>query len=256
MSQIAEPLPPDLKRGSRPRWTTRGAAESRSSSRCSGRSPGRRPRSGPPGGTNRSASGWGRPARDERTLHLQPISASGAAHCRPPRVLPRPQRGVPGAIARDNGRFNAFITVPREEARARLERWTRKSWQCGRARPAARHPHLAQGPDRSRRRRHDRRLARCSRATWREPTHRSPRACGRRVRLSRQVQPPRGRVRHDERGLRLRAGAQPVGSRAFGRRVERRVGGGRGRRDGLRVDWAPTRAARFAFRLRPAGASG
>ena len=54
--------------------------------------------------------------------------------------------------------------------------------------------------------------------------------------LHRQDQPARVRVRHDERGLGVRARAQPARPDAIARRIERRVGGERRRRHGARHD--------------------
>ncbi len=74
-------------------------------------------------------------------------------------------------------------------------------------------------------------------ATVTSPTHDATvdhTAATRRRGPHRQDQPSRVRVRHDERGLGIRAGPKPARSDAVARRIERRIGRQPGRRHGAR----------------------
>ena len=113
-------------------------------------------------------------------------------------------------IEADNPRLNAFILVMADEARATGAR--SRPGACGRPRSgaAARRAGLDQGPARYPRRADDRGVARArgTRRRSRRAGDRAP-APGRRG-LHRKNEPARVRVRHDERGLGVRPGAQPA----------------------------------------------
>ena len=139
-------------------------------------------------------------------------------------------------IDADNARLNAFILVMADEARRQARDSRPRARRRPRSRPAARRADFDQGSARHPRHADDRRLARARRPRRRPRCagHRAS-AAGRRG-VRRQDQPARVRVRHDERGLGVRAGAQSARSDAVARRLERRIGGQRGGRHGAGDD--------------------
>ena len=96
-------------------------------------------------------------------------------------------------------------------------------------------PHLDQGPLRHQGHGDDRCVPRARGARRRCRRARHHLLTPRRRRLRRQDQPARVRVRHDERRLRVRPGAKSVRHHALARRIERRLGRERRRRNGARL---------------------
>ena len=135
-----------------------------------------------------------------------------------------------------NAGLNAFILVMDEAARRQALRTGPRAGGGPRPRTTPRRPDLGQRPLRHRRDADDRRVAGPRRACrrGRRGGHR-PRPPGRRGHR-RQDEPPRIRLRHDERRVGVRSGTQPARSGAVARRIERRIGGERRRRHGARHD--------------------
>ena len=162
--------------------------------------------------------------------------------------MPGPHRGRQPAAERVHPRDGRRGAAPGARRRSRAGRRPRP-------RAAARRPDLDQGPDRHRaaRRRRPRRACATATSPTRRAGHRAP--AGGRRRLHRQDEPARVRVRYDQRGLRVRPGAQSARSGAIARRIERRLRRQRRRRHGAGVASAPTRADRSGFPPRPAASS-
>ena len=132
----------------------------------------------------------------------------------------------------DNPRLNAFILVMRDAAHAA---GGGSRWRAGggpRPRTAARRSDLGQGSLRRGGHADHGGLPRPRGARRRARRGRDrpgpQRGCGDR----RQDQPPRVCIRHDERRIRFRPGPQPSRPVALARRLERRIGGKRRRRNG------------------------